>query len=161
MPTGTPKRLVVVQFAKSSGMRFSLAVATGSVTQLPTLAYLRDRLAEQSSAADPDATFEIEQFPGRHSNLTCLTFVTCRVIRMTSAFVISTAWSVNWWVKHWSWLNARGFEPPVLGPQACRLQTSRRRVAFFALSARCSRDACAPTKILKRYFSKGDGSALA
>ncbi len=32
---------MVVQFAKSSGMRFSLAVATGSVTQLPTLGFLR------------------------------------------------------------------------------------------------------------------------
>ncbi len=51
----------------------SVAVRAGEELDVAALAaYLRDRLAEQSSAADPDAIFEIEQFPGGHSNLTYL-----------------------------------------------------------------------------------------
>lgn len=51
----------------------SVAVRAGEGLDIAALAaYLRDRLAERSSAADPDATFEIEQFPGGHSNLTYL-----------------------------------------------------------------------------------------
>lgn len=51
----------------------SVAVRAGEEVDVAALAaYLRDRLAEQSSAVDPGATFEIEQFPGGHSNLTYL-----------------------------------------------------------------------------------------
>ncbi|MBA3512905.1 MAG: phosphotransferase family protein [Pyrinomonadaceae bacterium] len=51
----------------------SVAVRAGEELDVAALAaYLRDQLAEQLSGVDPDATFEIEQFPGGHSNLTYL-----------------------------------------------------------------------------------------
>ncbi|CAN5868573.1 phosphotransferase family protein [soil metagenome] len=51
----------------------SVAVRAGEELDLAALAaYLRERLADQLSAADSDATFKIEQFPGGHSNLTYL-----------------------------------------------------------------------------------------
>ncbi len=51
----------------------SVPVRAGEELDVVALAaYLRGRLAGHSSAADPDATFEIQQFPGGHSNLTYL-----------------------------------------------------------------------------------------
>ena len=51
----------------------SVAVRAGEELDTAALAhYLRDRMAEQSSAIDSEASFEIEQFPGGHSNLTYL-----------------------------------------------------------------------------------------
>jgi aminoglycoside phosphotransferase (APT) family kinase protein len=51
----------------------SVAVRAGEELDVAALsAYLRDRLAHQSSAGDARGTLEIEQFPGGHSNLTYL-----------------------------------------------------------------------------------------
>jgi aminoglycoside phosphotransferase (APT) family kinase protein len=51
----------------------SVAVRAGEELDAAALSlYLRDRLAQQSSAVNPGTTLEIEQFPGGHSNLTYL-----------------------------------------------------------------------------------------